>query len=651
MIIVKLMGGLGNQMFQYAIGRKLALKYNSILKLDCSFLEEKPNNPWYTLRNYELDVFSFEAEFATSDDIKKVYNQKPLFLDYLTSKIIGKPIPYYRHSIIKEQGFEYDKNIFRSHKNIMLDGYWQSEKYFKDIAQIICQDFIIKDIPDEYNKNILQIIQSTNSISIHFRRGDYVNHETTNKFHGICSIRYYKTAVEYIKQYVESPVFFVFSDDIDWVKSNFEIDYPIYFIDKNQTKSYEDLRLMSACKHNIIANSSFSWWAAWLNNYIKKIVISPQNWFNESSLNIRDLIPEMWIKCNMEQLTFIPPAISVNMPVYNGAKFLRQAIDSILNQTFADFELIIVDDGSIDESIAIIESYTDIRIHLHKNSYNRGLAYTRNKAKENSLGKYIAILDCDDIAISNRLEKQYLFLEKKTDYVLVGAWIDFIDENGMLTGEGMQYTVESQVLKSQLFFGNYFAQSAIMIKRSIFNEFEYEEKYAPAEDYFLWSQISFKYNIANLQETLVHYRIHQNSISNQKILVQEHSVKSTFVFHLSHLKLINLNENQFILHYNILRNKYNCNSITLYEKNEILRWLRLLKKRNGIYNIYDKKFFEHNLQIYWNVYFDYLSTFQLGIKAIPFIFDSFNKELNLKVKILFIIRCFKFEILSKLCKH
>lgn len=140
---------------------------------------------------------------------------------------------------------------------------------------------------------IMDYIQSVNSVSIHFRRGDYIG----NRIHETDKTEYYKEALNIIQSKVENPVYFVFSDDINWIRENFKTSFETHYIDFNDSESnYEDLKLMSSCKHNIIANSSFSWWGAWLNSNPDKIVISPKKWFNDDMLNYEDVIPQSWIQ-------------------------------------------------------------------------------------------------------------------------------------------------------------------------------------------------------------------------------------------------------------------------------------------------------------------------------------------------------------------
>ncbi len=203
--------------------------------------------------------------------------------------------------------------------------------------------------------------------------------------------------------------------------------------------------------------------------------------------------------------------ISVVMPVFNGEKFLKIAIESILNQTYTDFELIIINDGSTDKSAEIIKSYTDNRIRFLENEGNRGIFYTRNRLFEEVKGKYIAILDCDDYAEPKRLEKQVNFLDKNNEFGLVGSWITLIDGENKIKGAwNLEYRPER--ISSKLLFSNQFAQSSVMMRKE-FSDLKYREEYPPVEDYDLWVRISYKTRVTNLAETLVKYRIHDQNIS------------------------------------------------------------------------------------------------------------------------------------------
>ena len=178
-----------------------------------------------------------------------------------------------------------------------LKGYWQSENYFKEFERIIKEDFQVKTPATELNYDLLQKIRGTESVSLHIRRGNFVNVDFVNKFHGTCSMDYYKEAISTIAKHWENPVFYVFSDDIEWAKTNMNIKYESVFVDINSAKQdYEDLRLMQNCSHNILANSTFSWWGAWLNTNPNKIIIAPKQWFADEQKNIeaKTIIPPNW---------------------------------------------------------------------------------------------------------------------------------------------------------------------------------------------------------------------------------------------------------------------------------------------------------------------------------------------------------------------
>lgn len=294
MIITKLTGGLGNQMFQYAIGRSLAEDKKTDFKLDISGYK---NQKGITPRQYALQVFNVRESFASQADINWL-------IKFFTAHKMGKLFlklynffPLKNKYYIKEPHYHFFKEIFDISGENYLDGYWQSEKYFKNIEKIIRQDFTLKsELNDRLDKDLVNLISKTNSVSVHIRRSDYITNKAANQTHGVCSVDYYERAIKKIGESVDDLHLFVFSDDIPWVKDNLKSNYPITYVSDGNYKDYEEMILMSYCKHNIIANSSFSWWGAWLNNNYGKIVIAPINWFVDKSYNAKDLILENWIK-------------------------------------------------------------------------------------------------------------------------------------------------------------------------------------------------------------------------------------------------------------------------------------------------------------------------------------------------------------------
>ena len=292
MIITKITGGLGNQMFQYAFGRARALQWNIPFKMDRSELESGRLN---TPRQYELHHFNVVESFARPEELRQL---KLDIYGRVMNRIllnVKNTFPDIKPSHIREHA-SIEKNLKPGQpRSLYLDGYWQSEKYFKAYAEVIKKDFTLRDKPDSWNEELLQRIRKGASVSIHVRRGDYVTNASTNKYHGTCSLEYYQQAIALIEKEVSEPEYYVFSDDLPWVKENLSFGKgTVVFVDHNSNAAHMDIMLMSQCKHNIIANSSFSWWGAWLNANPRKQVIAPKKWFNhKEDINI---LPEPWIK-------------------------------------------------------------------------------------------------------------------------------------------------------------------------------------------------------------------------------------------------------------------------------------------------------------------------------------------------------------------
>jgi hypothetical protein len=293
--IVKLNGGLGNQMFQWAFAYSLVKKFYSEVVFDFSFFEEIKTVHTVAKREFELDVFNFDCQQASEEDLQQVIlsNHRPKFQKFLWRKFKMNKFKPSGNSVIERSEFNVDEEVLLP-EYYYYEGYFQNEKYFKHLRKDLLNLFSLKVPLDEKNQKMQDKIIETNSVSLHIRRGDYVNLDYVNKFHGLCSMEYYKKAVDYIAKRVKSPHFFIFSDDIEWVIKNLKIDYPFTVVDFNQGKGCFDMNLMKHCKHNIVANSSFSWWGAWLNNDNSKIVIAPKNWISKNE-NC-SIIPKNWIK-------------------------------------------------------------------------------------------------------------------------------------------------------------------------------------------------------------------------------------------------------------------------------------------------------------------------------------------------------------------
>lgn len=288
MIIAKLIGGLGNQMFQYSLGRHLSQKNKTELKIDITGFES------YKLHKYSLDAFNIKKIIASKNEVDKFkkYQARRGKKWFLYNKFIADDSKYFQ-----EKSFSFDLMALELNSDTYIDGHWQSEKYFKEIEPIIRADFSFVLKQGEKDLIVSKLISECNAISVHIRRADYITNTATNKVHGSCSAEYYKKATETMAEKINNPVFFVFSDDHNWAKQNIKNKYPAVYVDHNDADSnYQDMRLMASCKHNIIANSTFSWWGAWLNGNKDKIVIAPKKWFADSDKNENDIIPPEWIK-------------------------------------------------------------------------------------------------------------------------------------------------------------------------------------------------------------------------------------------------------------------------------------------------------------------------------------------------------------------
>lgn len=289
MIIVKLMGGLGNQMFQYALGRAMAIKHNTTLRLDLSFLHDRTPRKNFIFRDFDLDVFDLHAEFATPDDLRPFFFKPKNTTQHYFIRLahLFNPYCYYR-----EQYFYFDPDVFSLPANTYLDGYWQSPKYFQHVSDIIRKDFSFRHRIQPDNDLLNQILDS-DSVCINVRRGDFLN----TKLHGVCDMKYFKPAIQWMCEKLDNPLFFVFSDDQEWCREKFKLPFNYTIVGEEHAgwKFSTKLQLMASCKHFIIANSSFAWWAAWLNGKRDKLVIVPRNWFTNPDIITNDLIPENWI--------------------------------------------------------------------------------------------------------------------------------------------------------------------------------------------------------------------------------------------------------------------------------------------------------------------------------------------------------------------
>ena len=333
------------------------------------------------------------------------------------------------------------------------------------------------------------------------------------------------------------------------------------------------------------------------------------------------------------------------MPVYNAERYVGEAIDSILRQTFADFEFLIINDGSTDGSAEILRQYAqrDHRIRFYDFTENAGLIARLNQGIDLAQGEYLARMDADDISLPERFAKQVQFLDKHPHMAIVGSFANLIDQTGSPRGTTLRWEIPDHWLRTHLFWGNPFIHPSIMGRTRIFREFCYHEEYYLAEDYFLWSQIAFTHPVANFPEPLLLYRVHDASISLQKFEQQENTVKNVFRFHLEQLLQKPITQESLERHYHIVRNTMNSATLSLQEKQRLLNWLNHLAKANQRRQIYDRIFFQKRLRKYWNRYFDPETFPQLGTYAMPLVFSPLCL-IRKKEKIFYLLKCVQYAL-------
>ncbi|HHY1437050.1 TPA: alpha-1,2-fucosyltransferase [Campylobacter jejuni] len=284
--IVSINCGLGNSMFQYAFAKSLQKHLKIEVLLD---------KTWYSQKDYikyfALDLFDIDLPYASTEQVKYANRRTTFFPGFIRKKF---NIPKYKYVGTPVTPFEFCEDFFKPSHYECFTGYFQNPKYFQDISDVIRKTFIFPDIKDDFTKQRLDKINSVeNSVFIHFRRGDYASLGWT------LELNYYKKAINYILERVENPEFFVFgATDLDFIKT---LDLGCHFdnlseINSNLNNHYEDMRLMSHCKHGIVANSTYSWWSAWLGNQKGKIITAPSPWLFDND----EIICENWVKISIK---------------------------------------------------------------------------------------------------------------------------------------------------------------------------------------------------------------------------------------------------------------------------------------------------------------------------------------------------------------
>lgn len=289
---VRIFGGIGNQMFQYAMAKALATRHNLELLLDTSLAVQAKTRP------YRLDAFSVSSPKLPTRIAQNMIRVA------CSRRTAIKPVS---RLLCASAGFElaeetrqhaFDPSLDARARSLpdghtlCLHGYWQCPEYFTADADIIRREFQVKLPPSPANQALLRLIQASNSVSLHVRRGDYL----TLKPPPVLTLAYYIAAVQIVAARLANPHFFVFSDDMAWARQNLRLSHRTTFVDVNsESSAQEDLRLMSACRHHVIANSTFSWWGAWLNPHPDKLVVAPKFWSCTLDSYFPEMMPPDWV--------------------------------------------------------------------------------------------------------------------------------------------------------------------------------------------------------------------------------------------------------------------------------------------------------------------------------------------------------------------
>lgn len=291
MIILRVEGGLGNIMFEYAFAKRMAHINNAPLTYDIDSCKINP------LGDYGLSLEAFAVNIANNLAPREKINYFKQFQKYPSKKaILHNLFLANEKKYVKEKQYRFDPAVLALRGDMYLHGWWQSEKYFADIRPTLLKDFTLRKPLTGKNEELAKEMTATNSVAIHIRRLDYVKNAQTRYYHGELTKKYYDRALSVITDQIKNPTLFVFSDDIPWVKENMKFPFNAIYIEGNLSAPHEDMTLMSLCKHTIVANSSFSWWGAWLNQNPNKIVVAPTPWVAAADWqDSTDVIPESWI--------------------------------------------------------------------------------------------------------------------------------------------------------------------------------------------------------------------------------------------------------------------------------------------------------------------------------------------------------------------
>ena len=428
MIIMHIMGGIGNQFFQYAFGRYLAHKHNTELKLDITECENCKD--WHH-NYYRLGEFNVQENFATLDEIKSM----PIF---------------------DEKNYKSVDEFINAPDDIFLYGYFGKEKYFIEIRDILLREMTLKNpLGKNSAKWKEKILSSTCAVSLHIRHGDFLTPLIRKGSENHMSLDYCLDSLKELQRDFPNLTVFVFSDDIKWCKETLKLNVPTEFVEGCETDA-EELYLMSICKHNIIYNSTFAWWGAWLNQNPDKKVFVPNYW--EGTMQNSISVP---IKENARPLVEFPPMLSIIVYVENNLPTINLSLSSILSQDFPDHEIILVD-ASTDGSGDFCRQFTsDKKVTLLTTNTSTDKFSAWNKALEVARGDYVLFLTAKEFLFNNVAKSlaqfyyDYLkkYVEPRGEYISYANYgeiypniictTQFLEDDGNIPNKNLSLKVDS----------------------------------------------------------------------------------------------------------------------------------------------------------------------------------------------------------------
>ena len=286
-MISRIRAGLGNQLFQYAAARAVALRLGVPLRLHPLFYAQD------SLRSYRLDAYGLPARPALDRELRWVLT--PLHGSPKVRALVegvNRLLPFDRRWLVEESSMRFDPRIARLDHPVYLTGFWQCERYFDGHADTIRQELTLRTPVPECYKAVVDAIDGCQSVAIVVRRGDYLGIPNTQ---GLCTQDYYTRALDAITARVPQRRLFVFSDDIPWCRAHLIVEPGTTFVESaTRHAPEEDLRLLSRCRHFILANSTFAWWGAWLSSNVEKLVVAPSRWMQDSE-PYTDILPPQWL--------------------------------------------------------------------------------------------------------------------------------------------------------------------------------------------------------------------------------------------------------------------------------------------------------------------------------------------------------------------